>query len=278
MKLAYLIAVHKNPDQIRDLVRAIKCRDNYYAVHCDRTSGKEFALQVREIFHTNVDDCAMFLKQRQCSWGGFSLIYVTLDGIRKLLEQSGDWSYLINLSGQCLPLRSQNEIREELSRYHEANFMEVFEQRTEWPRSLYRISTYWIEVPPLKRTFNTRIAKRLIPGLTPYGGSGWFILSRAFCEWLVTSPVARRIVRWYRHTVIADELVFQTLLMNSNFRATHIKDHKRFLSWSAGSPHPDVLTLKNFDAMMNSSALFARKFDPDVDRTIIDKVLDRVNL
>lgn len=48
----------------------------------------------------------------------------------------------------------------------------------------------------------------------------------------------------------------------------------RLIDWQRGNPY--VFKMQDFDLIKNSPAMFARKFDMDVDSEIIDKVLQSI--
>ena len=67
-----------------------------------------------------------------------------------------------------------------------------------------------------------------------------------------------------------DEFVFQTILMNSHFKNNVVSNHYRYIDWSAGGPHPKLLDANDFEKMVNSDNLFARKFKTSHDSKILD--------
>lgn len=73
-----------------------------------------------------------------------------------------------------------------------------------------------------------------------------------------------------------DESIFQTLLMMSPYKNTR-HDYLHYIDWSErpGKPRnsPNTLTLADYDKMIESGYLMARKFDMDVDKSIIYKLI-----
>jgi hypothetical protein len=49
-------------------------------------------------------------------------------------------------------------------------------------------------------------------------GSQWWILSRQFALYALTSDFARNLLVWITNSYVQDEIYFQTLLMNSPVR------------------------------------------------------------
>ena len=72
--------------------------------------------------------------------------------------------------------------------------------------------------------------------------------------------------------MIPDECFFQTLLMNSPLASTVTTRTLTHVDWRA--PWPGILTMADLPRLRNSECLLARKFDPQIDRVILDE-LDR---
>jgi hypothetical protein len=65
--------------------------------------------------------------------------------------------------------------------------------------------------------------------------------------------------------------------MNSQYKASLIRDNKRYIVWpDASSKNPKVLTTEDWISLIGSTALFARKFDDMVDSEITTHVLENV--
>jgi Core-2/I-Branching enzyme len=78
-------------------------------------------------------------------------------------------------------------------------------------------------------------------------------------------------LRWYlRFTWGADEFVIPTLIMNSKFRETVINDNFYYIDWSKGGASPKTLITEDYDLLLSSDKMFARKFDIKVDSKILD--------
>lgn len=65
-----------------------------------------------------------------------------------------------------------------------------------------------------------------------------------------------------------DECLFQTVFMNSPYREKR-QGNLTFLEWYDNN-HPRTFVESDFSLLKSSNCLFARKFDLDVDRKIIE--------
>jgi len=276
LRIAFCLIAHKNPEQVARLIERIYSRSDYFYIN--GPSDDRWAAALRE-YH---DGNTLFAPSRsETSWGSFGLVEATLDGMNHF--RSLDYDYFVNLTGQCYPIKSVNVMREELGKKNVA-YMEYFKlPSSRWEKEnggLDRIRYYhirlgesrsvrWIRIPRLNRT--------LPHGLEPYGGSHYFCLPKRFVnyvqEYVSNHP---EIVRFYRHCRIPDEMFFQTIIMNSPLRSDVVNDDRMFLVWK-GKRNPEILREKDFEEMVRSDKLFARKFDINIDERILDLVDERIH-
>jgi hypothetical protein len=107
--------------------------------------------------------------------------------------------------------------------------------------------------------------------LTPiqWYGQYWGMLTRDFCQWLVNSETSHLHRRAMRHVKIPDEFFFQTLIKAGPFAETLHPSSRRYVKFEGLSPHPKTLTCDDVDEVLLSKAFFARKFDANVDESIL---------
>lgn len=277
MKIAYFIMAHHKPRQFAWLFDAIYNPVDLFLVHVDRKSSAPIhgAIAEQVSGRSNVH----LLPSKPLTWGGWSIAAIHLEAIRLLLERDQDWRYFINLSGQDYPLKPSHVIRAELAAKPDRNYVESSTIDSFWRHDrihLYRRLRFYrfewagrvIGTPlPLPRPRGVR---------TEWKGSGWFTLTRAFCEWITTAPIALECIRALRHTYMPDEFLMQTLGMNGPFAETITGNNRREIVWEARGGHPATLTMRHRDRLLGSRADFARKFDEDVDAEILDVLARRI--
>lgn len=71
-------------------------------------------------------------------------------------------------------------------------------------------------------------------------------------------------------TFCADELVFQTILLNSPLKDSIVNDHLRLIKFDPGVYRPRILTIAEAGLLENSGKFFARKFSIEKDTEILD--------
>lgn len=130
LRLGYVIlaksgAAHK----VSRLLNAIDDKENLYVVHVDIKGGLAELAAVTAAVPTAMASRTAIISTRNVSWGGPSILFAYMDGIRKLHvlneervakegpDGGGDISYVINLSESCYPLMTQPQLRSFLATY-----------------------------------------------------------------------------------------------------------------------------------------------------------------
>ena len=126
--------------------------------------------------------------------------------------------------------------------------------------------------------------RRSIKRMKLYGGCTWFILSRECLSWIMNylrnNP---RYLRRYRLTYCADEIALHTVFMSSPYASDRYAysglptDALRYINWDDGPEYPRTLRIEDANRLLlNQDNLFARKFDDQIDREIIEVVYQRI--
>ena len=282
--------VHRFPEQFKRLFKAIYHPENYYLIHVDKKASLEIYDDIQGFLANFLN--AHILERENVVWGGYSMVQVELNAIKYLLDINAEWDFFVNLSGQDFPLRSQYFIRDFLGKNKGNNFIKIANQATARPETMNRIENYFVETDtgfsgvPYKRTY----LKDVIPCI----GGQWMILTRECCEFICYSGEAKKFEDYYLHTLIPDESFFQTVMMNTSFNGKIINDDKRAIIWipdigielrsktftesdtksliASGKIklRPKTLTVQDLPFLLASNALFARKFDENVNSNILD--------
>jgi len=108
-----------------------------------------------------------------------------------------------------------------------------------------------------------------------YKGSQWMALSAtAVRSTLAVIDSRPELASYFATTLVPDESFLQSILGNqSDLRRRD--ERLSFTMWAgAGAAHPKLLRSSDVDAVIASGCAFARKFDTDVDDTVLD-ALDR---
>jgi hypothetical protein len=270
-KIAYVIAAHKNPEQVVRLVRRLASDRATFVLHVDRRASSDFDRRMR----TGTRDVAdvHFVERHRCYWAGFGVVAATLEAFDYLLEGNVGFTHAVLLSGQDYPLRPAGEIERFFASAEGQTFMKCAPLPVPfWTNGGLSRIEYWYLVS--RRRVRVRLPwRRTIPGgLAPHGGETWGSFASPMAtyirEFVQRNP---RYLRFFRHVLHANELFFQTIMMNSPLAPTVVQDDLRYIDWSV-DPGPAVLRTPDFERMVDSGKLFARKFDLAVDGKILDQL------
>ncbi len=269
--IAYFILVHRYPEQFKRLFKSIYDPANHYLVHVDKSSGSEIASDIRTFLADYPN--SEVLPGKNAVWGGYSLVDAQLRGMAQLLRMDGNWEFFVNLSGQDYPLKSQSYIADFLSRHRGKEFIKVLDQRKVRPETMTRIGRYVVELP--NRVVRTWLSRPFLAEASPYIGNQWMIVSRGFCEFVCHDPQSERYKSFYRNTFIANEGLFQTVMMNTGAHGEIVSDDLRMIDWVPDGEiklRPRTFTAEDGPELLASECLFARKFDATVDERILDMI------
>ncbi len=271
-RVAYIVSAYKLPAQLARLLARLEGRGTTFVAHVDRrTSRSVFEEMVERTRRLDVT----FLPRHRSPWGSFGHVQTTLEGISYLLESEIAFDYAVLLTGQDYPLRSPRAIERFLAEAEGRSFMSSWPlPHPPWGRhgGLDRLTRWHRVLGPRRARVSLPARRRLPAGLAPYGGSPYWCFSRAAVEYVQRFVTEKpELVRFFRHVYIPDELMFQTILMNSALRDAIVNDNVRYVEWGR-EPAPAILTRADLPAMLQSGALFARKFDETVDPVVLDEL------
>lgn len=292
LRHAYLITAHSKKAQLLNLLRLLDDPENDLYLHIDK---KAQGFTEAEMIAAAPQSRMFFVPRLDARWGSETFIDAILSLIRLASEEEHAFYHL--LSGVDLPLKPQSEIRAYFDAHMGEEFVS-FERETAKPDVIEgRIARWhWRQpVNPLLKKFHRRAApastflQRIFgvnriknaPVVFQKGGV-WFSITHALARYVVEEmPLYRA---YYQYTSCADEIWLQTLVANSPFmqrRAFMGYDDElaatmRYVDWSGGGASPRVLTSADYDMLMQSGMLFARKFDDSLDASVIKRISDSV--
>ncbi len=296
MTLAYIILAHKNPGQLRLLIdKLFVPNETFFYVHIDRRTDIAPFLDALKDYQSSI----RYTARVKCNWGSFGLVKATLNALQEAMTDDFGFSHISLISGQDFPLKSGIDIVKFFKKKVGISFIEFQDFPVKQLRfgGLHRIYSYSFNVfgrveTYIPRSYNPsynwkgkvlnallgiliRFRKPMKTPLemTPKYGSQWWSLSfhhiKKLLSLLDKYPF---VLKYYRHTLIPDEIFFQTLICHICPENEIINDNLRYIKWLDGSSHPKMLTINDLNDIRNSEKLFARKFDPDIDKRIIDKL------
>jgi hypothetical protein len=289
--VAYLVTSYKQPAQVLRLARTLRAGSAGAAIvvhHDDRRSS----VDRRELEALGVE---LLEPPSVVEWGEPSQLMMVLRCLRSLLA-GVEFDWVVLLSGQDYPIRPVGDIERSLAGAIADAFVEARPvERSDDDEFVRRYYCGWRRVsPPAARLARIAARTRLAhvramptgswvgvptrrtpfgPGLVCHRGSDWFTLSRRAVEAIDRFTTDRpEVLDHYRRTLIPTESFVQTVLANDpSIRRSG--DYRRFMIWDPPPARaPRVLRTGDLDAILGSSADFARKFDETVDSAVLDEI------
>lgn len=173
--------------------------------------------------------------------------------------------------------RKQKKFVSRISRYH------LFQEYS--PKSASKLVKIGITITDksfliVQRLIRTNRLKN--EDITVKFGSSWFSITDDFAKYVVLQE--QWIKEHFSLSKCSDELFLQTLICHSpfekNLSARYFKkDHlgnMRKIDWleTTNSPNPEIWTIADYESLIDTDHLFARKFDFNVDSTVVEQLCD----
>lgn len=282
MKLAYLIIAHRVPDQLAILVNILLVKENHVFIHLDSDSKQDFsAIYQLEL----IEERLHVLKDRfHVKWGGFSLTLAVITLLNACYEEGSKFDYVFTLSGQDFPLVPLGVVEEFLSRNKGFEFVEynVLPYYGWNDGGSDRFDFFWLVDELGFSASSAFVEQQRIEGIkrTPpdklatHGGSCWMTITFELLQYIcnVIQREWNTIYSFFRYTFISDEILIQSIILNSPFATRIINNNLRFIDWNSGPDYPKTLTTSDLEFAFNSGNFFARKIDLSIDDEILIKI------
>jgi len=284
-KHAYLIMAHNQYEILQTTISLLDHEQNTFFIHIDKKSKDN---PVQEIQSTAKKSTIVFMERTSVNWGGYSTIKCVINLLKEALK--GDYDYYHLLSGVDIPLKTKTEILDFFEKQKDREYIH-FEQEQIQEKYLKRVQTYYWFQEYAKRNRFIHIMGRIFTKIqTLMGidrvskqtfefqfGALWFSITKSLAQYVVKKE--KWIEQNFKYTCCADELFIQTLVINTEFKKklpekAFTKDGYisclRHIDWKRGNPY--VFRDDDFDELITSNCLFARKFDITKDKVIIERL------
>jgi hypothetical protein len=288
--IAYLMLVHANPAHLQRLIARLRSNNAMFFLHVDKKThpGPYLTLQA--------DDVRLVPDPVAVHWGDFSQVEAILKLMKAALA-AGAFERFVLLSGADYPLWPTADIDAFFADHPQDEFINMVPMPCDAAgKPLARLTTYTLRPTlsaPRRLALRVLLKARVIPrqrdlrralgSLQPYGGSTWWALTRAACEYVVQF-VQRNpaLVKFFKGTQYADETFLHTILGNSPL-LSNVRRNLTYTDWSAGGASPANIsgihldyfrTTRQFapkDVYGTGPILFARKFN-DGDTALLQQL------
>jgi hypothetical protein len=292
--IGFVVASHREPAQLLRLLRTLNRLYGDPPIVCHHDFG-QCPLDIH-LFPSNV---RFVVPHVATAWAKWSVVEGVLRALH-LLYQTARPEWFVVLSAADYPLARADHVLGELKsgawdayidfRRVGAGEAEAQQSGLRNPRlwlsetdkgqrlgyQRYLVATLWI--PTLRRkagggirlgkiSINLPFRSLVAPfrrGYDPYHGDFWFTgNNRAAAALLNPSKNDRKAANYLKYRTFPEESYFQTVLCNRPDLSMN-RDNKRFSLWFEGADHPEEITSRHWDVLIESNAHFARKFGADV--------------
>lgn len=298
-KHAYCIIAHHNWWQLQILLELLDDKRNDIFIHIDKKVNNIDRESIKSICKKS---SVKIYQDVDVQWGGVSQVRCELSIFEhayceSLSLEQGGYDYYHLLSGVDLPLKTQDEIHGFFDEHSEYNFIRYDDDYASSENCIGRVRYYFfahdLKIKNAKRKRAViyidkciRMIQRLIRvnrmrhfPYKLYFGSNWVSIKQEAVKILLDNR--DNIYKCFRYTLCPDELYKHTILRNSgvktySFDKDHVVSCLRYIDFSNHLPNPKTITMNDFDTVMNSGALFARKFDETVDKEVIKRIYSTI--
>ena len=294
-KHAYCIIAHNDPYCLQTLINLIDDPRNDIFILYDKKCNKNQFADIDARF-SNI----IFPKEEiDIYWGHYSQICAELILFETVLNQNSNYKYIHLLSGVDLPLHNQDYIHSYFNDLPNGTNLIGFAKGSENEADLknkteYRhiLMKYYKDRNIIRKSICSVVRKtwlsiqkalKLKVDWTGYHlakGTNWVSITQEFASYLVSEKDS--IIRKFKFVRCADEIYKQTMAMSSEFKDTimlmddEYKGCMRMIDWKRGRPY--IWRITDIDEIMRSDALFARKFQTDIDMNVINRIFDLLDM
>lgn len=274
MKHAYLIMAHSQVEILKVLISMLDDERNDIFLHIDKKSDMLNGATLK------VSKARLFvLNQRvDVRWGNLSQIKAEYALFEEALKH-GPYAYYHLISGQDLPIKSQDYIHQFFDKYQGKEFVGINHgEEFEWDcrRKMMR---YWFLTKFTRSKYHllNEITKRLNKYISILiallihrekmdfaKGANWISITQKCVEYIISQKAF--VLKRFNYTFCPDEFFVQTLVWNhpelrqALYSTTdEYEGCMRLIDWKRGNPY--VWTINDKEELYASNRLFARKFD-----------------
>lgn len=290
MKHAYLIIAHANPFVLERLIQLLDDNRNDIYIHVDKKSN-DFDFDFFRLLPKK--STVIFTERIDVRWGHISQIETELT-LFEAASQNGKYAYYHLISGADLPIKSQDYIHDFFA--NRAGYEFIGFSNT--ALNIDRVTKIHL-FPRYMRVNKDQLLQRLgrkirlqflkLQDMVGYNyrnsekikfvfGANWVSVTHDFVSDLLKRKAF--FIDFYKYSNCADEIYKQTFAFNSEYRdkiynlGDELEGCMRFIDWQRGKPY--IFSIEDYDEIMSSNKLFARKFEDNVDKEIVQKIYDHI--
>lgn len=303
MKKIYLILAHKSPDQLERQIRALDDEDSTFYVHVDLKSNFNLFTRINKL-----KNVTLINERVDSGWGDFSIIIATINLIENALKNHSE-GICILMSGSDFPIKSLLQVNSFLLKNKDKIFIDLHEAGSVWENFNKRITDYRINKGSdkdnflLLKGFNLKTLFHFLLGnitrrqflkiafkkrklnlnMKFYGGSQWW--SMGVSDLIKVNDFIQNnrdeLFNFFADSHIPDEFFFHSIIMHlkSLGHKIAIEDSLTYVNWTRENCQlPVTFEANDLQELMDQppGKLFARKFDIEIERQILDNIDEKI--
>lgn len=290
-KHAYLFIVFNNFKVLEKSLGLIDDERNDIYIHLDKKSRNKEKLEC--ITSKLKKSQVYFTKRTDVRWGDYSQVECELL-LLKQATQTYEYQYYHLLSESDMPLKTQNEIHNFFNKNEGTEFIEIqefpknklfatrfkcyhiFSKSMKHPNKIIRYITYVFRKSFVILQYLFKYDRNKKYKIDIKYGSNWFSITDNMARYIVEKE--KLIYEIFNHGSCVDEHFLQTIACNSKFKDKISKEgNMRFIVWKKNSNSPYILKNSDYEMLMNSNKLFARKFQEKEDFKVVEKIFNKLS-
>lgn len=289
-KHAYMIIAHNQFDLLEKTIHILDDERNDFYIHIDAKVSDFDYDRFRSLTKYS---SVKFVPSVNVAWGGYSLIQSEINLISAAIKEN--YSYYHLISGVDMPIKTADEIYTFFESnsgkefihigtdefvasdnvQHRARIYHFFQDKLGKQKNLL----YLIEKVLIKLQKLFRVDRLKNCDIELSAGSQWFSITHKTAAYILSEE--ETIKKMFSYGFCVDEVFLQTFFMQSPYKdnlfdasGLDCPAFMRHIDWKRGDPY--TFRSEDFDELINSDAMFARKFDLTTDSKICDMLYEKL--
>ncbi|MCU1767344.1 beta-1,6-N-acetylglucosaminyltransferase [Pseudomonas protegens] len=266
--------------------------DNTILIHVDKKSA------IHDFEFLKKENVILIEDRVDVKWGGVSQIEATLNLMK--FSRKYQYDYFFLLSGDDIPIQTNSQFNEFLTKNAGYNLIHYQDERGAYIDPHQRVKYKYTDVffsrsrdiksralrvlHRLTREYlfkNKSYFSNLYKTPTMYKGTNWFGLTEYTTGYILDFISSHD---WYfsmfEKSICADEIFFHTIIKSSDdnliYNNKELRSNAmRYIDWISGPEYPRVLTNEDFDKIINSNMLLARKIHKDASKEFMMSFINK---
>jgi hypothetical protein len=294
-RTAYILTIHKNPDQVNKFIKQIISEDHADVfIHIDKKNTDLNEKIIRsprvKILKENID----------VKWGDITQVDATILLLKEVIATGNKYDFIVFRSGQDMLVK--NGFTEFLSKNKNKIFMNAYHVDRKEPHAAF-VNVSW---PKFARKLYInpfhpyRVFRRVVSSLygigfnilpnkntlpkdfSIYNGSNWFCIPLEVTKYILKFIDKNK---WYyeafKNSLVPDEFFFQTLIMNCEYKSDVVDNNLMYIKFGEALKNrnnPITIRMEHINVINSSNKFFARKFDENLDKLVIEYFSNEVRM